>query len=257
MRLERTEDGFQIDAGALGPMLGVPAQDVQRLMREGRIVSLCETGQGADIGRHRITLRHGARRVRLTVNDAGDVLLRTRNTVAPRLTARPSVGPDSHRGTEFAGTAADLTHWLESRVHVRHRQRLSQARKLAEMVEDLHEDDAGVPAGLHPVLCRIDALLEAHMQRAENVIFPAIRNGETAAIGNRLDALRGDHARLQADCARIRAVCRNFELPDAACTSWATLYAALAGFVDDLAEQLRLETDVLFQRVMSDDSVER
>ena len=42
MQLKRTEHGFQIDAVALGPLLGVPAEDVQRLMREGRIASLYE-----------------------------------------------------------------------------------------------------------------------------------------------------------------------------------------------------------------------
>ncbi|WP_347309629.1 DUF6522 family protein [Defluviimonas sp. SAOS-178_SWC] len=83
MRIERLDNGFRIDATALGPLLGVPGEDMQRLMREGRIASLCETGRGEDHGRHRITFRHGVTRIRLTVNDAGEVLLRTRATVAP------------------------------------------------------------------------------------------------------------------------------------------------------------------------------
>lgn len=89
MRLERTEDGFQIDAGTLEPLLGMPAEDIRRLMREGRIVSLCEEGQGEHSGRHRITFRHTTTRVRLIVNDTGDILLRTRSTVAP--------GPETQR----------------------------------------------------------------------------------------------------------------------------------------------------------------
>jgi len=91
MQLERIEDGFQIDAVALGPLLGVPAEDVPRLMREGRITSLFEEGQGEDRGRHRITFRYGTTRVRLTVNDAGEVLLRTRTSVAPRPGTRADV----------------------------------------------------------------------------------------------------------------------------------------------------------------------
>lgn len=83
MQLERTENGFQIDAEALGPLLGVPARDVQRLMREGRIASLSEEGHGEDRNRHRITFRYGPTRLRLTVNDAGEVLMRTRTTVTP------------------------------------------------------------------------------------------------------------------------------------------------------------------------------
>lgn len=83
MRLEPTENGFQVDAADLGPLLGLPPEDVPRLMRENRITRLSETGQGDDEGRYRITFRHGSTRVRLTVNKAGDVLFRTRTTVAP------------------------------------------------------------------------------------------------------------------------------------------------------------------------------
>jgi len=84
MRLEPTETGFQIDAGDLAPLLGLAQENVQRLMREGKINSLSEEGQEEDEGRHRITFRYGSTRVRLTVNKQGEVLLRTRASVAPR-----------------------------------------------------------------------------------------------------------------------------------------------------------------------------
>jgi len=84
MRLEPTEDGFQVDAADLGTLLGLAQEDVQRLMREGQIISRSEEGQDEDEGRHRITFRYGSTRVRLTVNMQGEVLLRTRTSVVPR-----------------------------------------------------------------------------------------------------------------------------------------------------------------------------
>ena len=84
MQLERIEDGFQIDADSLATLLGVPTEDVSRLMREGRITSLCEEGQAEDRGRHRISFRYSDILVQLTVDDAGQVLLRTQTSVAPR-----------------------------------------------------------------------------------------------------------------------------------------------------------------------------
>jgi regulator of cell morphogenesis and NO signaling len=254
MQLERTETGFQIDAADLAPLLGVSASDVQRLMREGRVASLCEEGQGADHGRHRITFRHGSTRVRLTVNDAGDVLLRTRTTVAPRLGTRrqEEVGQsgetsraDPSEAAVGNGPAAS-TRRIEELSHAHHRRRLVELRNLAEMVEDLHDGDEGVPAGIHLILCRIDAVLDTHLRMTEHVVFPATR-GETA-IGPvpRIDVLRGNHHRLKRDCARIREITRNFALPTAACTSWATLYARLADFITDLTAHLRLESDALF-----------
>lgn len=254
MQLEATEDGYQIDAVDLGPLLGIPAEDVQRLMLEGRISSLSEKGQGDDRGRHRITFRHGGTRVRLTVNDDGEVLLRTRTTVAPQLRARPRGGlRPADKVQRAPGRAVDdglvdLTQRLEAHFHPQHRRRLHQLGKLAEMVEDLHEGDEGVPAGLHQIIARISGVLEAHMQTAESVIFPAIRMGEASGLESRIDALRSDRARLERNCARIRETCRDFKLPNEACTSWATLYAGLHEFTDDLGEHIRLEKDLLFPR---------
>lgn len=88
MRLEPMESGFQIDAADLGPLIGVAPEDVHRLIRAGQISTLCEEGRDEDAGRYRVTFRHRGTRVRLTVNDAGEVLLRTRTTVAPHPVAR-------------------------------------------------------------------------------------------------------------------------------------------------------------------------
>ncbi len=255
MQLERTENGFQIDAAALAPLLGVPAEDVQRLMREGRIASLHEEGCGEDSGRHRITFRHGSTRVRLTVNDAGDVLMRTRTTVAPRpgmrARAGASGGPPSEAAPDVATEdgGAELTRRIEARFHARHRRQLAELVRLAEMVEDLHAGDAGVPAGLHRILVRVRGVLETHMRAAERVVFPAIRSGATSDLGPAIEALSRDHARLDADGALIRETTRDFALPDGACSSWATLYAGLADLVDALAEHVRLERDVLFPMI--------
>lgn len=88
MRLEPMQSGFQIDAADLGPLLGVPPEEVHRLIRDARISTLCEEGRDEDAGRYRVTFRHRGTRVRLTVNDAGEVLLRTRTTVFPHPDAR-------------------------------------------------------------------------------------------------------------------------------------------------------------------------
>lgn len=249
MRLERIDNGFQIDATALGPLLGVPAEDVQHLMREGRIAGLHEAGRGADHGRHRVTFRHGATRVRLIVNDAGDVVLRTRTIVAPSLgtgdqagveQASEASGADPTDATMRDGTAA-LPRHFGTRFHARHRRKLDELIELAEMIEDLHEGDEGVPAGIHRILCRMNRALDAHLEMSERGVFPAMR-GDTA-LELRTEMLRDHLDRLNRDCARITTITRNFALPEAACTSWATLYARLAEFIADLAVHIRLENE--------------
>jgi hypothetical protein len=52
------------------------------MMRDGRITSVFERGEGDDAGRYRVTFQDGAHRVRLIVDVSGRVLQRTRTPVA-------------------------------------------------------------------------------------------------------------------------------------------------------------------------------
>ena len=61
-------------------------------MREGRITSRFERGEGADAGRFRVTFFHGRRRVRLTLDGDGSVLQRSRVTAAPPPAGLPRGG---------------------------------------------------------------------------------------------------------------------------------------------------------------------
>lgn len=98
MRLERTEDGFRIDAADLGPLLGIAPSEVPRLMREGRITSLSEEGRDADAGRFRVSFRYGSLRIRFILDHRGEVLLRTRTSVALRPGTGPTPAPHSPDG---------------------------------------------------------------------------------------------------------------------------------------------------------------
>lgn len=74
LRLERSDRGFTVDAGTLGPLLGLEPAEVWRLMRAGAITSRFERGEGEDAGRFRLSFFHGRRRVTLVVDAAGTVL---------------------------------------------------------------------------------------------------------------------------------------------------------------------------------------
>ena len=83
MRLEATAEGFAIAAADLAVLLGLPPDEVRRLMQAGKITSRFERGEGADAGRFRVSFFHGPRRVRLTVDADGRVLQRSRVDAAP------------------------------------------------------------------------------------------------------------------------------------------------------------------------------
>lgn len=142
--------------------------------------------------------------------------------------------------------AAELTRYIESRYHARHREQLPELTGLAGKVEAVHQGAAGVPAGLSDILRRMTGEMEVHMKKEELILFPAIRAGGGPGIGHPIAVMRADHDDHAADLAEIRRLTGGPKLPDGACRTWTALYAGLTGFIEDLEEHMRLENDVLF-----------
>jgi hypothetical protein len=71
--IEFEDGGFRIDAQIVGEGLGIEAALVPARIREGAITSLCERGIDADAGRYRLTFFHRGTRLRLVVDEAGNI----------------------------------------------------------------------------------------------------------------------------------------------------------------------------------------
>ncbi|MCA0425217.1 MAG: DUF6522 family protein [Proteobacteria bacterium] len=72
--VERENDSYVVDAELLSRAFNLPADDVRARMKAGHITSRLEAGEGDDEGRWRITFYSGNRALRLTVDQAGQVL---------------------------------------------------------------------------------------------------------------------------------------------------------------------------------------
>lgn len=144
--------------------------------------------------------------------------------------------------------ATALTRHIEARFHARHRTQLPELAAMAGRVEDVHFGDENVPEGLSALLRRMIGALEVHMKKEELILFPAIRRGGGPGIGAPIAMMRADHDDHDREVAEIRRLTGNLALPDGACRTWTALYAGLGEFLDDLAEHIRLENEVLFPR---------
>ena len=74
MRIEMTDTGPVVAAEDLGPLLGLPAAEIPRLMRDGVLTAWHERGIDEDAGRFRLGFRYGARQVRLTCTGDGTIV---------------------------------------------------------------------------------------------------------------------------------------------------------------------------------------
>lgn len=141
---------------------------------------------------------------------------------------------------------AEMTQFIESRYHAVHRRQLAELVPLAEKVQTVHYGDEHVPLGLVDVLDRLCEDMEAHMQKEEVILFPAIRQGGMPGIEQPIAVMRAEHDDHGREIAEIRRLTQDLTLPEDACRSWAALYAGLAALLADLEEHIQLENDVLF-----------
>ncbi|SHI00805.1 hemerythrin domain-containing protein [Marivita hallyeonensis] len=141
---------------------------------------------------------------------------------------------------------AELTRYIETRYHERHREQLPLLAQMAERVETVHFGDDDVPEGLSNLLERMTGDMEVHMKKEELILFPAIRKGGMPGIENPIAVMRADHDNHATEIADIRRLTCNLTLPAGACGTWTALYTGLAEFLGDLEEHMRLENDVLF-----------
>ena len=77
MQLERNQQDFSIDASLMGELLDLPPSGVQALMRDNKITSLCERGEGEHAGQYRLTFFYKGRRARLSIDESGMVIRRS------------------------------------------------------------------------------------------------------------------------------------------------------------------------------------
>lgn len=72
--IEFSEDGVRIDAAVLAKAFGISADDLKQGMREGTITSRFERGEGDDAGTMRLFFFSPTRRIRMTMDESGNVV---------------------------------------------------------------------------------------------------------------------------------------------------------------------------------------
>ena len=76
--VERDGDRFVVDARVLAKAFDLSLEETRARMRDGLIASSCESGEGEDAGRWRLTFRHQGHVLRLVVDAHGEI--RSRST---------------------------------------------------------------------------------------------------------------------------------------------------------------------------------
>lgn len=144
--------------------------------------------------------------------------------------------------------SVELVDYIVARYHDVHRRELPELIRLARHVEAVHREHEAVPAGLADVLETAREELEDHMQKEEQILFPAIRSGYKGSLFGPITVMRHEHDSHAVIIRELQTRTHGFVPPESACRSWQALYKGVEKLVTDLTEHIHLENNVLFPR---------
>ena len=137
------------------------------------------------------------------------------------------------------------------------------SERLAKVYRVYNERYGPTFIGLPEVFAGLRSELEMHMRKEEMILFPAIVGAEEAAnagapaprspfgtVANPIQMMEAEHESAGQALANIRAITRNFEIPDYACVTYRALIGGLQELEQDLHLHIHLENNVLFPRAI-------
>ncbi len=142
--------------------------------------------------------------------------------------------------------AALIDHIL-TRYHAVHREQLPELVRMARRVEAVHRDHPAVPVGLATLLESMEAELLEHMEKEEQVLFPALEQ-DGLGVDGPIGVLRDEHTGHGALLEQLAALTGDHTPPLGACNTWRALYAGTAQLTEDLISHIHLENNLLFPR---------
>jgi regulator of cell morphogenesis and NO signaling len=147
---------------------------------------------------------------------------------------------------------AELTRHIERAHHDYLRVALPRLSGLLEKVTAAHGGHVPYLAELSGAFPAFRAELEAHMEKEENVTFPAVRMGRfDEALLHETETLEEEHASAGAALESFRALTNDFAAPPQACPTFSALLEGLEALEQDMHRHVHLENSILFPRALS------
>ena len=158
---------------------------------------------------------------------------------------------------------AELIRHIVDTHHVYTREESARIQSLLAKVCAKHGENHPELFDVATLFRKLDADLQPHLFKEEQVLFPYVLRLEAAAEGktprpfapfgtvnNPVRMMMYEHDTAGDLLREIRSAARDFKLPEGACMSFRALYDALEAFERDLHQHIHLENNVLFPRAV-------
>lgn len=196
--------------------------------------------------RHRIDYCcHGDRPLALAAAERDldlPALIRELNEAVANRTGGGDVDPRTLSSPALVGL-------IVSRHHEYLRKAMPFVVGLSQKVARVHGDGNGKLLDLEGVVSALTRDLEEHLDREEQVLFPALLAGkDTGVIRDELASMQDDHHAVARLLESMRAATDDFSVPQWACNSYRTLFRELEEMEADILRHVHLENHVLMPR---------
>jgi regulator of cell morphogenesis and NO signaling len=141
-------------------------------------------------------------------------------------------------------TMSELADYIEATHHAYLQEELPRLAGLVEKVADVHGGDFPWIAELAQVYGGLAAELESHMMKEEQILFPMVRQLETAPtapefhcgdVDNPIGVMEMEHDSAGAALRRLRELSSGYHPPQGACVTFRTLLEDLERLEADIA----------------------
>jgi regulator of cell morphogenesis and NO signaling len=162
-----------------------------------------------------------------------------------------------------SGPLANLIRHILDTHHVYTREESARIRALLDKVCSKHGERHPELREVAALFLKLDADLQPHLFKEEQILFPYILRLEEAAVrkspppfapfgtvGNPVRMMMFEHDTAGDLLRELRAAALDYAAPEDACTSFRTLYRALEEFEQDLHRHIHLENNALFPRAV-------
>lgn len=146
---------------------------------------------------------------------------------------------------------AELAGYIVATHHAFLRRELPRLLTMARRVARVHGGHTPSLVELFEVLLGLEAELDSHLLKEEQVLFPAIARLEQGAVtpgvvDGPIACMTREHEAVGRALDRLRELSAGYQPPAEACNTYRALFAGLADLEADLQRHIHLENSVLF-----------
>lgn len=175
------------------------------------------------------------------------------------ITGNDCVRCDAH-AVECVPTVAELIDHIVSSHHRYLHAELPALNDLVAEIAKSHGERYPEVLRIRELFVELVREMQIHLSKEEEILFPMMRHmaeGNLAAqvhcggVHNPIRVMEAEHAECETALATIRALTKNFTVPEGASPKYREMVDRLAKLDADMREHIAEETDILFPRMIA------